>query len=364
MDPSLESEEQLCINEGGCFIAGDSRSNEQMSLAAFHSLFLREHNRIARDLKRINNHWTGEIVYQETRRIMAAVMQKITYVDFLPTILGPNALPEYKGYKPCVNLGISNVFATAAFRFGHSLIRPSFDILNKNFDPIGDPIELRFMFFNNTFIQRNGIQPLLLGLIGNFSEKVDRTLSAGVTQHLFERENSPGSNLAALNIQRHRDHGLPGYNDFRVFCGLENATTFADTRKEISLTNIKILKELYGDNPNLVEVWVAGLAETPVKRASVGPTFHCIIKDQFQRTRDGDQFYYERGGVWPPDQLKQLKKASLSRMYCDNLNITSIQRNAFRAPTDRRPRINCDRIPSMDLCFWKGKNIVCLISSH
>lgn len=355
----MESEEQLCNDLGGCFIAGDSRSNEQQSLAAFHSLFLREHNRIARNLKTINNHWDGERVYQETRRIMGAVMQKITYVDFLPTILGPNALSEYEGHKPCVNLGISNVFATAAFRFGHSLIRPSFDILNKNFDPIGDPIELRFMFFNNTFIQRDGIQPLLLGLIGNFSEKVDRTLSAGLTRHLFERENSPGSNLAALNIQRHRDHGLPGYNDFRVFCGLRNATTFADTAEEIKdPENINILKRLYGDNPNLVELWVAGLAEAPVNGGSVGPTFHCIIKDQFQRTRDGDQFYYERDGVWMPYRLAQIRKASLSRMYCDNLDITSVQPDAFKAPTDQKPRINCDRIPGIDLCKWKGNNIV------
>lgn len=359
LDPSLESEEQLCNNLGGCFIAGDSRSNEQQSLAAFHSLFLREHNRIARILKQINDHWDGERVYQETRRIMGAVMQKITYEDFLPAVLGPDALPKYRGYKPNVNLGISNVFATAAFRFGHSLIRPSFDILNENFDPIGDPIDLRFMFFNNTFIQRNGIRPILLGLIGNFSEKVDRTLSSGLTQHLFERENSPGSNLAALNIQRHRDHGIPGYNDFRIFCGLQKAETFDDTANEITdPLNRQILENLYG-NPDHVELWVAGLAETPFQEGIVGRSFHCIIKDQFQRTRDGDRFYYERRGVFTPSRLAQIRKASLSRMYCDNLgDVVSIQLNAFKAARGVGDRVTCDRIPNVDLCQWKGNFIV------
>ncbi|XP_028416035.1 lactoperoxidase-like [Dendronephthya gigantea] len=354
LDQSKEAEEQLCRNLGGCFIAGDSRSNEQQSLAAFHSLFLREHNRIAKSLKKINSHWDGEKIYQETRKIMGAVMQKITYDDFLPLILGPNAIPQYKGYRSNVDPGVSNVFATGAFRFGHSLIRPEFDILDTGFNPIGDPIDLRFMFFNNTFIQRNGINALLLGLIGNFSERVDRILSPGITRHLFERENAPGSNLAALNIHRSRDHGIPGYNEFRKFCKLGNAETFKDTRKEIkNPQNRNILKQLYGDNPNLVEVWVAGLAETPVQGASVGPTFKCLIGEQFQRTRDGDRFFHELPGVLTQDMLAEIKKSSLSRMYCDNLNVVSIQPNAFKLPTGKNTRITCDRIPRMDLCKWK-----------
>ena len=352
----------LCQNLGGCFKAGDARSNEQRALASFHALFLREHNRIARRLKIINNQWDGERVYQETRKILGAVFQKITYYDYLPLLLGPRPLPKYMGYDKNVNPGISNSFATAAYRYGHSQIRPEFELLNQNFDPIAPAVNLRFMFFNNTFIQQKGIEPLLFGLIANSSENVDRTLSSGIIKHLFERVDSPGQNLAALNIQRSRDHGIPGYNDFRKFCGLSNAKTFEDTKNEIKdPENREILSRLYNNNPNLAELWVAGLAETPVPGGSLGPTFKCVIANQFQRVRDGDRFFYRGKDVFPVNQLHEIEKASLSRIYCDNLkNIVSIQKDAFKTPTDLEPRKECSGIPEMELCAWKGNTYECL----
>ena len=352
----------LCQDLGGCFKAGDARVNEQQSLASFHSLFLREHNRIARRLKIINNQWDGERVYQETRRILGAVFQKITFYDYLPLVLGPTPLPKYMGYDKNVNPGISNAFATSAYRYGHSQIRPEFELLNKNFDPIAPAINLRFMFFNNTVVQKGGIEPILFGLISNLSEKVDRTLSSGITKHLFERDGSPGQNLAALNIQRSRDHGIPGYNYFRKFCGLSDAKTFEDTKCEIKdPQNREILSRVYNNNPNLAELWVAGLAEKPVPGGSVGPTFKCVIADQFRRVRDGDRFYYRGKDVFPVNQLHEIEKASLSRIYCDNLkSIVSIQKDAFKTPTDIEPRKECSGIPEMDLCAWKGNMYECL----
>lgn len=342
---------------GVCFMAGDRRSNEQQSLNAMHTLFLREHNRMARILKELNNDWDGERIYQETRKIMGGVLQKIVYEDYLPLILGPQSMPEYKGYNKSINPSISNAFATAAYRFGHSTIRDEFGLLHEDFNHFSPAsIKLRFMFFNNTFIEDEGIEPILLGLVGNASASVDRNLASGIVSHLLERKNSSKLDLAALNIQRSRDHGLPGYNEFRKFCRLSDAKAFEDTKDEIqNPENRKILSRLYSDDPNLAELWVAGLAETPVSGASMGPTLRCVIAEQFRRTRDGDRFFYGRKRVFSSKQLKEIKSTSLSRIYCDNLKrIVSIQENAFKNTFKRGQRISCERITGINFCFWKG----------
>ena len=342
-----------CIE--GCFKAGDIRANEQQGLTSFHTLFLREHNRIARTLKRLNAHWNGETVFQETRKIVGAIIQKIVYEDYLPIILGPDALPSYARHNPNINPSISNAFAVAAYRFGHSTIRSKFDLLDKNYEEVAPAMKLRFMFFNNTVTKTIGVEPVLFGLVGNVSEKVDTVLSKEITEHLFERGNQHGENLAALNLQRSRDHGLPGYNEFRRYCGLSNARTFEDTSNEIrDANNRAILRNLYNDDPNFVELWIAGLAEVPFPGATVGPTLRCVIQEQFQRSRDGDRFFYENQGVFSPSQVLEIKKTSLSRLYCDNVNgIVSIQRNAFKSAV-HEVRPSCQQIPGMSLCQWKG----------
>src|SRR5260370_40530080 len=49
-------------------------------------------------------------------------MEIINYTGYLPSILGPNALPAFTGYKTNVNAAIATEFSTVGFRFGHSLL--------------------------------------------------------------------------------------------------------------------------------------------------------------------------------------------------------------------------------------------------
>ena len=72
-------------------------------------------------------------IFLETRRLVGALHQHITYNEWLPIILGPRVLeifelqllPQgyYPGYNSTINPTIANAFAAAAFRFGHSLVK-------------------------------------------------------------------------------------------------------------------------------------------------------------------------------------------------------------------------------------------------
>jgi peroxidase len=124
---SSESQDKLC------FRAGDLRVNEQVKLALLLTIWLREHNRVARTLQQLNPSWSDEILFQEARRIMIAEPQHITYNEFLPLILGPDYMrtfdlqPKQRGYtklySPEIDPTIVYAFATAAYRFGHSLVQ-------------------------------------------------------------------------------------------------------------------------------------------------------------------------------------------------------------------------------------------------
>lgn len=343
----------LCQLFGGCYDAGDFRVNEQIALVAMHTLWVREHNRIAEILFEINKHWNAERIYHEARKIIGAILQHITYNHYLPKILGADFLPPYHGYTN-VHPGILNVFATSAFRFGHSMVRPKFAMLDANYDPVAPDVPLIKAFFNNKLIQREGIEPVLLGLLANESQSTSREIAAGLTKHLFQQpESEHGFDLAALNIQRGRDHGLPGYGAWRRECNLSHADIFQETTYEIkNATSRQILHDLYED-VEYADLWVAGLAEDPLPEAMVGPTFHCILKEQFRRLRDGDRFWYENG-VFTVEQLDEIGKTSLSRVLCDNIyGIVSVQKDSFIAAKDELKRVECTQIPRMDLTKWR-----------
>lgn len=77
-------------------LAGDTRASEQPGLAALHTLLMREHNRATKILKSLNPHWTDEQLFQNGRRIVSAINQHITYNEWLPRVLGWNAINLYE----------------------------------------------------------------------------------------------------------------------------------------------------------------------------------------------------------------------------------------------------------------------------
>ncbi len=195
------------------------RASEQPALAAIHTIWLREHNRISEELGDRNPHWDDELLYQHARRILSSITQHITYSEFLPRILGFDTIHKFgldlsnegyaTDYKESCDATIFNEFATAAFRFGHSLLKPSFKRMSPEMKVLEPSVQLRHTFFNPTLLYNVGmIDELMIGLVNTPMETLDNFITTEVTNHLFENKRPvSGMDLAALNIQRGRDHG-------------------------------------------------------------------------------------------------------------------------------------------------------------
>ncbi|EDV26560.1 uncharacterized protein TRIADDRAFT_22758, partial [Trichoplax adhaerens] len=344
-----------------CFLAGDKRANVQIGLTAIHTIWVREHNRIAKRLARINPRWNSDRVYQETRKIVIAQNQHVIFYHYLPKLLGvtfPTLIPDYSGYKKRVDPSIMASFAAAAFRIGHTLINPVLHRLDSNYQPIPQgSIRLKDAFFApHRILNEGGIDPILRGITGKYGKlkSPSRLVSKEVTDHLFEVDHQMAMDLASLNIQRGRDFGLPSYNTWRKRCGLRKARRFSQLSGEIDRKTIAKLAQVY-DHPNDIDLWVGGVSEKNIRKGVMGPTFACIIAKQFIKIRDGDRFWYEKPGVFTSQQLRQIKQSSLARVICDNSDgITRIQEDVFRDyNTTGNAFVDCNTIPRINLRKWK-----------
>jgi peroxidase len=166
-------------------------------------------------------------------------MQHITYQHWLPNIIGVGGLDQYGGYNPAVDPGIANVFATSAFRFGHTLIQPLLRRLEESLSsiPEGD-IDLHRAFFAPwRLVEEGGVDPLLRGLFASPGKmpSVDQVMNSELTERLFQAAHTVALDLAALNIQRGRDHGLPPYTDWLRYCGRGNVTTWEELRLHVQV---------------------------------------------------------------------------------------------------------------------------------
>ncbi|KAK8737060.1 hypothetical protein OTU49_004780, partial [Cherax quadricarinatus] len=367
-----DSENHECkAPSGRCFTGGDTRASEQPGLAALHTLLMREHNRVAHALKELNPHWSDEQLFQNARRIVTAVNQHVTYNEWIPRVLGWNAvnlyelnlLPEgyFEGYDPYCNPTVVNEIGIA-FRFGHSLLKPSFERMDSIFAKRDPPVKLSNHFFNPDLLYQPGmLDEIIRGLTTVSMETLDQFITDEVTNHLFEDTKRPfsGLDLASLNVQRGRDHGLQPYNEYRALCNLTKARTFDDLHREIAAPVIERLKRTFAHVDD-IDFFTGGLVETPLHGGLVGPTFGCILGIQFRNLRMCDRFWYENADPlvrFTDPQLTEIRKVTLAKLLCDNCDsVESEQRSAFDLPDPfLNPRVACRDMPGVNLELWKER---------
>jgi peroxidase len=346
------------------FLAGDARANENSVLISLHTLSVREHNRRCDDIVAAQPGLSDEEIFQRARRYVGALHQVITYKEFLPALLGSLAPGVDSEYDPDLDPGISNIFATVGYRLGHSMLSETIRIASLGDQPgVRDAprhLALADAFFANgiphVMDDAIGIEGFLAGLVQRRMREVDTTLVESVRSFLFKRSKLPPflHDLAASNIVRGRDHGLPDYVTCReamrrqISKGhipfaikrhfkFQPVRVFTDISQHASVT--RRLDAAY-DTVEDIDPWVGMLAEDHVGGARVGELCAAILVDQFVRCRDGDRFWYRRDAdlvgelAETDDTLADLENRRLSDVIRDNSRgrIPFLQGNVFFAP--------------------------------
>jgi peroxidase len=347
-------------------VAGDVRANENIGLTGMQTLFAREHNRI---VSLLPNSLGNEERFQIARRIVGAEVQYVTYNEFLPAM--GVTLPQYRGYDPGANAGISDEFATVGFR-GHSMVHGNPDL-----------------------VEQVGLGPLLGGLAGEREYKNDEQIDNSLRSVLFQVP-KPGatdptvcgspvidpscfvgvSDLGAIDVMRDRDHGMPSYNGMRAAYGLAPEPSFTAITGEstdrlpsgLGIDNPKILdfvqlrddtgaviplgsaaaqddavvgirrttlaarlRAVYGNVGNL-DAFTGMMSEPHARGSELGDLQRAMWKKQFESLRDGDRFFYATDPALPLIRAAfgidyRVTLAQLIRLDTD----VSVQPNAFKA---------------------------------
>jgi hypothetical protein len=188
-------------------------------------------------------------------------------------------------------------------------------------------MSLRDSFFRMQNLAGNGeLEYFLKGLAADQQQQVDMHLVDDVRNFLFGEPIPGGFDLASLNIQRGRDHGLPDYNTVRVAFGLPAVTSFSEITTDPAVQ--AGLQTLYGD-VNRIDAWVGALSEDHLPGAAVGPLIAYGLAEQFRRTRDGDRLWYLRDTDFSAADLAMLDSTRLSDIIRRNTSITDLQGNVF-----------------------------------
>jgi len=307
-------------------MAGDERANTGFGLMAIHTLFVREHNRLAALIAGQRPTASFEEVYQLARKWVGAILQAITYEEFIPAVLGPGSVGAYSGYDPAADATMSAEFATFGFRFGHSMLSPDLLVVG-NDDRVLESVRHGNALLNIGVIQRHGAGPILKGFASQIMQEVDVFVIEDMRSIRFP--GSPPLDLVAVDLQRARDHGIPGYNQCRRSFGLRPLRTFAE------ITPDPVVRERLAatySSVDDIDPLIGGLAEPHTAGSTFGPLLRAVMIEQFTRMRAGDRLWYQNDPAFTPAEVDAIQRTRLSDLIKRNTSIGNIQDDAFHSP--------------------------------
>lgn len=216
-------------NDEGRALTGDPRNDENLILAQLHLLFIHFHNKVVDVLRGDDDAPTGPALFRAARRAVRWHYQWMVLRDLLPRVVGDTTMQQAletgeRHGRRCLHWQdepfIPVEFSAAAYRFGHSMVRPTYRM---NTAEQGVPIfplvsaperSLRgFRHLPKEFVVEWQHFFDVGGAIAQRSMAIDPTIS----RRLFELPADVGTDgapsLPRLNLMRAAQLGLPAGPD-------------------------------------------------------------------------------------------------------------------------------------------------------
>lgn len=318
----IEDDGLLPINsENGLDLVGFD-DNWWIGLSMLHTIFVEEHNTICDHLKQEYPAWTDEDLFDHARLINAALLAKIHTVEWTPGILGLSALRIAMNANWWGLLGKN--FKKIFGRVGDGELLSG--IIGSSTDHHTAPYYLteefvsvyrmhplmpdEFAFYSvedGKLLQNNNLFEVSGNRTRNLLENLtmpDLFYSFGISHpgaitlynyptflQQLVRDNGEVFDLAAVDILRDRERGVPRYNDFREFIGRGRVKSFEEITDNEKW--VKELREVYQNNIDSVDLMVGMFAENPPKGFGFSDTAFRVFILMASRRLKSDRFFTE-----------------------------------------------------------------------
>ncbi|XP_027853265.2 peroxidase-like [Aphis gossypii] len=349
---------------GVCFEAGDPRLNQNLGLTAYTTMFTRFHNIIADKLRKLNPHWPDVKLYQEARKFVGALNQKIVYADYLPILLGKSFIKrsglELRNnrrtiYNPSLMPQLTTEFAGGAFRVPHNTLPSFYNYIDKNYEIVDSVKFVDWMSKPDPLVKEPNFEDLVRGMTITTGRMFTPSFNFYISNFMFRSHLTGNQDLLSVDIQRGRDVGVPSYTTIRKLCGFKEITSFEDLTEFLSIEDVGELKALYSSVDD-IDLLVGALLESPVDDGTVGPTAQCIIADVFYRIRYGDRFFFDvqnQRGSYSQEQVRILKNLDLGHVLCATTELEEVPKYIFKTTRFSSTIIKCKRhLQDLDLSSW------------
>lgn len=250
------------------------------------------------------------------------------------------------------DLEVSNEFAVAAIRFYFSMMP---NVLQRLHSPLSNEINsddamsklstsalfnlMEASFRSESLDQPSKLNEFLASMLNQKALRMDATYAGDLIEEFTKARVPSRPNVLAFDIQRGRDHGLQGYVKYLEQCEGRSIANWDDLSHYIAPAEITKLKSVYKQVSD-VDLIVGGISEIPANGSTVGPTFTCILGEQFSKIR---QWHHNL----PADAItfqSKLKKITAAKLLCGNSNLKEVPKNIFFVASNENPLVPCHEV--------------------